>query len=225
MIVKKFTYGDGTNVLIPAKCGTRWVDGNTSPKSIIDAIHHKEIIGMKNLVDSKTKMIFRNPHDALISGLHTEYVWYGYTIKELIDNFWENKFTHCSFDFWEHIYELWDIQPFELISQSDLSELFGKKPSDLKKSDWDSHKIKGYITKEELKEKIGIVELKKMYDVVDVDALWLERMIKNERGLVSQRRFNKVILDSKSKILDNKKQILEAITILNNVILTKNSLI
>mgnify|MGYP000648358073 CR=1 FL=1 len=32
-------------------------------------------------------MIFRNPHDALISGLHTEYVWYNYTIKELIDTY------------------------------------------------------------------------------------------------------------------------------------------
>jgi len=225
MVVKRFTYEDGMNLLVPAKCGTRWIDGSTNPKSIIDPIYHTEIIGMKNLVDSKTKMIFRNPHDALISGLHTEYVWYGYTIKELIDNFWENKFTHCSFDFWEHIYELWDMQPFELIPQSELLELFDKKKSDLRKSDWDSHKIKGYITKEELKERIGIEELKKMYDVIDVDALWLERMIKNERGLVSHRRFNKVILDSKSKILDNKKQILEAIRILNNVILTKNSLI
>jgi hypothetical protein len=217
MVVKKFTYKNGMNLLVPAKCGTRWVDGNTSPKSIIDPIYHTEIIGMKNLVDSKTKMIFRNPHEALITGLHTEYVWFGYTIKELIDNFWENKFHHCSFNFWEHIYELWDIQPFELIPQLELSELFGKKKSDLNKSLYDSSEMKSHITKEELKEKIGIKELKKMLDVIDVDALWLERMIKNERGLVSQRILNKhkkTISDLELKIskklqneVDNKKTI------------------
>jgi len=249
MVVKKFVYEDGMNLLVPAKCGTRWVDGNTMPKSIINAIHHKEIISVKNLVDSKTKMIFRNPHDALISGLHTEYVWFGYTIKELIDNFWDNKFNHCSFDFWEHIYELWDLQPFELIPQSDLSELFGFKKSDFNSSLYDSHLMENYISKDELKQKIGIVELKKMYDVIDVDAMWLERMIKNERGLVSYRRFNKIIFEYEkimsdltkqseiinhnnieinnlnNKITNNKKQILEAITILNNVILANKSLI
>ena len=117
-----------------------------------------------------------------------------------------------------------------------------------------------YISKDKHKEKIGIVELKKMYDVIDVDAMWLERMIKNERGLVSQRilsnnkkiisdlelrilniqKLNKINLDKQaeiinhnnieinnlnSKITNNKKQILEAITILNNVILGGKPLI
>jgi len=231
VLVKKFTYEGGMNVLVPAKCGTRWVDTNTNHKSIIDTINHTEIITIENLVDSKTKMIFRNPREALITGLHTEYVWYGYTIKELIDNFWENKFTHCSFDFWEHIYELWDIQPFELISQSDLSELFGFNISQLNRSLYDSSNLKGYITKEELKEKIGIEELKKMYDVIDVDVLWLERMIKNERGLISKRRFNKAILEKeniitnlKSKMCDETAQIKSVISILNKIIGTKKLL-
>ena len=249
MVVKKFTYEDGMNILVPAKCGTRWVDANTNPKSTWDKIEHTNIITKNDLVNSKTKMIFRNPHDALISGLHTEYVWFGYTIKDLIDNFWENKFNHCSFDFWEHIYELWDLQPFELIPQSDLSKLFGFKKSDFNSSLYDSHLMENYISKDELKQKIGIVELKKMYDVIDVDAMWLERMIKNERGLVSYRRFNKIIFEYEkimsdlakqseiinhnnieinnlnNKITNNKKQILEAITILNNVILANKSLI
>jgi hypothetical protein len=205
MVVKRFTYEDGMNVLVPAKCGTRWMDANTNPKSIWDEIEHTKIMTKTNLVNSKTKMIFRNPHDALISGLHTEYVWFGYTIKELIDNFWENKFNHCSFDFWEHIYELWDIQPFELIPQSDLSELFNIKKSQLNRSLYDSSEMKSYITKEELKEKIGIKELKKMLDVINVDALWLERMIKNERGLVSQRilsKHKKTISDLELRILN-----------------------
>lgn len=225
MVVKKFTYKNGMNILVPAKCGTRWVDANTSPKSIIDPIQHTEIMAEEKLVDSKTKMIFRNPHDALITGLHTEYVWFKHSIEELINNFWENKFTHCSFDFWEHIYELWDIQPFELIPQSELSELFGKKKSDLNKSLYDSHELKNYITKDELKEKIGIAELKKMYDVIDEDAMWLERMIKNERGLISKRIFDKAILekeniisDLKLKMHDEKTQITSAISILNNII-------
>ena len=260
MVVKRFTYENGMNILVPAKCGTRWVASNTHPTNIIDKIHHKEIITIKNLVDSKTKMIFRNPHDALISGLHTDYVWSNFTIEELIDNFWKNKLSHCSFDFWEHLYELWDIQPFEFIMQSDLSELFAKKKSDLNTSLYDSHQMERYISKDKLKEKIGIVELKKMYDVIDVDAMWLERMIKNERGLVSQRilsnnkkiisdlelrilniqKLNKINLDKQaeiinhnnieinnlnSKITNNKKQILEAITILNNVILGGKPLI
>jgi len=225
MVVKRFTYEDGMNLLVPAKCGTRWVDSNTSPKSIIDLIYHTEIMTEEKLVDSKTKMIFRNPHDALISGLHTEYVWFKHSIEELINNFWENKFTHCSFDFWEHIYELWDIQPFELIPQSELSELFGKKKFDLNKSLYDSHLLENYITKDELKEKIGIAELKKMYDVIDEDAMWLERMIKNERGLISKRIFDKAILekeniisDLKRKMHDEKTQITFAISILNNII-------
>jgi hypothetical protein len=208
MVVKKFTYEDGMNLLVPAKCGTRWVDGNTNPKSIINKIHHTEIITIKNLVDSKTKMIFRNPHDALISGLHTEYVWSNFTIEELIDNFWENKHSHCSFDFWEHIYELWDNDPFEFVMQSDLSELFKKKKSDLNTSLYDSHQMERYITKDKLKEKIGIVELKKMLDVIDEDVLWLERMIKNERGLVSQRilsKHKKTISDLELRILDIQK--------------------
>jgi hypothetical protein len=113
--------------------------------------------------------------------------------------------------------------------------LFGKKKSDLRKSDWDSHTIENYITKDELKEKIGIIELKKMYDVIDVDVLWLERMIKNERGLVSQRILNKhkkeiskhkkTISDLELKIskmsqdeVDNKNEMSKAIKILNNVI-------
>ena len=225
MVVKRFTYEDGMNLLVPAKCGTRWIDANTSPKSIIDRIYHTEIMTEEKLVDSKTKMIFRNPHDALITGLHTEYVWFKHSIEELINNFWENKFTHCSFDFWEHIYELWDIQPFELIPQSELSELFGKKKSDLNKSLYDSHELENYITKDELKKKIGIAELKKMYDVIDEDALWLERMIKNERGLISKRIFDKAILekeniisDLKLKMHDEKTQITSAIAILNNII-------
>ena len=225
MLVKKFIYEGGMNVLVPAKCGTRWVDSNTNPKSIIDTIDHIEIITIENLVDSKTKMIFRNPHEALITGLHTEYIWHNYSIKDLIDNFWKNKFAHCSFDFWEHIYELWDIQPFELISQSDLSELFGFKKSQLNPSLYDSSNLKGYITKEELKEKIGIVELKKMYDVIDTDAMWLERMIKNERGLISKRRFNKAILEKeniitnlKLKMHDETAQITSVISILNKII-------
>jgi len=213
------------NLLVPAKCGTRWVDANTSPISIIDPIYHTEIMAEEKLIDSKTKMIFRNPHDALITGLHTEYVWFKHSIEELINNFWENKFTHCSFDFWEHIYELWDIQPFELIPQSELSELFGRKKSDLNKSLYDSHGMENYITKDELKEKIGIAELKKMYDVIDEDAMWLERMIKNERGLISKRIFDKAILekeniisDLKLKMHDEKTQITSAISILNNII-------
>jgi hypothetical protein len=204
MVVKKFTYEDGMNLLVPAKCGTRWVDGNTNPKSIINKIHHTEIITIKNLVDSKTKMIFRNPHDAFISGLHTEYVWSNFTIEELIDNFWENKHSHCSFDFWEHIYELWDNDPFEFVMQSDLSELFKKKKSDLNTSLYDSHQMERYITKDKLKEKIGIAELKKMYDVIDEDAMWLERMIKNERGLISKRIFDKAILEKENIISDLK---------------------
>jgi hypothetical protein len=202
MVVKKFTYEDGMNLLVPAKCGTRWVDGNTNPTNIIDAIDHREIITIENLVDSKTKMIFRNPHDALISGLHTEYIWFNYTIEELIDRFWKNKMYHCCFDFWEHIYELWDTNPFEFIMQSDLSKLFGFEKGQLNRSLYDSSQMKNYISKDELKQKIGIDELKKMYDVIDIDALWLERMIKNERGLVSQRRFNKVIFENKKIISD-----------------------
>jgi len=225
MVLKRFKYEDGTNVLIPAKCGTRWVDANTNPKNIMDAIDHREILTIKNLVNSKTKMIFRNPHDALISGLHTEYVWYNYTIEQLIDNFWKNKFTHCSFDFWEHIYELWDIQPFELISQSDLSELFGKKNSDLNTSLYDSHEMKNYITKDKLREKIGIVELKKMYDVIDVDAMWLERMIKNERGLISKRKFDQALLEKDITIFNNNNEISKSIQILKNILGKKNNFI
>ena len=65
-----------------------------------------------------------------------------------------------------------------------------------------------YITKDKLKEKIGIVELKKMLDVIDEDVLWLERMIKNERGLVSQRilsKHKKTISDLELRILDIQK--------------------
>jgi hypothetical protein len=225
MLVKKFTYEGGMNVLVPAKCGTRWVDANTNPKSTCDEIEHTKIITIENLVDSKTKMIFRNPREALITGLHTEYIWHNYSIKDLIDNFWKNKFTHCSFDLWEHIYELWDIQPFELIPQSELSELFGFKKYQLNRSLYDSSNLKGYITKEELKEKIGIVKLKKMYDVIDTDTMWLERMIKNERGLISKRRFNKAILEKeniitnlKSKMHDETAQITSVISILNKII-------
>ena len=208
MIVKNFIYKNGMNVLVPAKCGTRWVQEYTNFEGEIQLIPHTQILTVNNLINSKTKMIFRKPHHALISGLHTEYVWYNHTIEELINGFWENKFNHCSFDFWEHIYELWDILPFELIPQYDLTKFFGKIKSDFNPSHFDSHENENYISKDELKEKIGIDELKKMYDVIDVDALWLDRMIKNERGLVSQRILSnnkKIISDLELKILDIRK--------------------
>ena len=64
-----------------------------------------------------------------------------------------------------------------------------------------------------------------MYDVIDTDAMWLERMIKNERGLISKRRFNKAILEKeniitnlKLKMHDETAQITSVISILNKII-------
>jgi len=207
MIFKKFNYENGMNLLVPAKCGTRYIS-QTKPKNVIEHINHGILSQFENLVDNKTKMIFRNPRELLVSGLHTEFVWYGYTIDDLIIKFWKNELKHCSFNFWEYVYELWDINPFELIPLSDLSNLFDNVYV-YNKKDYDSHDIKGYITKNELLDKIEFDVMEKIYDAVDIDFLWVKRMMNNERGLISQRKYNNMVLEKEKELLEYKKELLK----------------
>jgi hypothetical protein len=59
MIFKKFNYENGMNLLVPAKCGTRYIS-QTKPKNVIEHIDHEILSQFENLVDNKLNDILIN---------------------------------------------------------------------------------------------------------------------------------------------------------------------
>ena len=186
MIKQRFIYEDGMDILSPLKCGTRWLEQNTTPKEVI-TYGFKEAIGAfrpEYQLTKDTIWVYRSPVEHLISALHTEIPsnvnYDNHTVSESINkvvtSFLNGSGVHWSPTLFKGIYELRKRYRFRICKLSQLSTLF---PSDIRynpkdyldNTRWDKDAIMEIVGKEWMYELMHLTneEFEWMKKVEDMD--------------------------------------------------------
>jgi len=168
MQFKRYIYPN-LDLLVPVKCGTRWIEQNTNPLSITEAIHHLDL--RKTEFTTDTIMLFRNPIEHMESAFWTETCYGrdgidGYT-TDIILRFIEDYAVHYSPNMWREVYRSWNIYRFKLLPFTELSNLFPNIEHN--KSDW------GFGTDKDKKKVISKIP-KTLYTLTMEDYKWKDKI-------------------------------------------------
>ncbi len=68
MVLKRFSYKNGLDIIAPCKCGTRWLERKTNPINIIGYLHTDFIQN----INAQTYWVYRNGNEHLLSALKNE---------------------------------------------------------------------------------------------------------------------------------------------------------
>jgi hypothetical protein len=186
MIKQRFIYDDGMDILSPLKCGTRWLQHNTTPKEVI-TYGFKEAIGAfrpEYQLTKDTIWVYRSPDEHLVSALHTEIPsnvnYDNHTVSESINkvvtSFLNGSGAHWSPTLFKGMYELRKRYGFRICKLSKLSTLFSSdiryNPKDYSDNTrWDKDAIMEIIGKESMYELMLLTneEFEWMKKVEDMD--------------------------------------------------------
>jgi len=182
MIIKRFKYKNGLDIIAPLKCGTRWLENETNPISIEQEWSHHHL-GIKGIT-KQTYWIYRNPEEHLISALKTELrsaiEFKDTSVEDTINSFIINDCTHWSNEIFKYMFKNWDKKEFKLIELKDLSTLFPGVPFDSNNYKMNYYHKTTYNTFEILKI-ISKEDLDILYTMIEIDKPYLTKMLNGER--------------------------------------------
>jgi hypothetical protein len=181
MVLKRFKYENGLDIIAPLKCGTRWLENETNPISIEEmwSHHHLRI----NDLTKKTYWIYRNPEEHLISALKTEIrvaIEFGNSdIDTIINSFLNATATHWSPILFQYMYNHWNRIEFNVIELTHLSNLFPGIPYDSNNYKMNNYHKTTYDTSEMLK-MISKEDLNILYAMIEIDKPYLTKILNKE---------------------------------------------
>jgi hypothetical protein len=205
MQFKRYIYPD-LDLLVPVKCGTRWIEQNTNPISITEAIHHK-VLRKETTLTPNTIMLYRNPIEHMESAFWTETCYgkdgiEGYT-TDIVERFISDYAIHYSPNMWREVYRSWNMYRFQLLPFTELSNLF--PGIEHNKSDW------GFGKNKDKKKTISKIP-KTLYTLTMEDYKWKDKIgtITNVDFMEYEdaiKRIDELIINNNKLIVNNNQLI------------------
>jgi hypothetical protein len=183
MVLKRFTYENGLDIIAPLKCGTRWLEEKTNPIKIEELYTTNKIQN----ITKDTYWVYRVGREHLVTALRTEIRTAIEFRKEntnsIIDGFINGIGTHWSPELFKYMYSYWNRIDFNVIELNHLSNLFIGVEYDSKNYDM-HHYTKTKHTKEDIIELVGSTKMNKLYEQSDRDSVWLIKILNKEHNLI-----------------------------------------
>ncbi len=187
MVYKRFQYSNGLDIIAPLKHGTRWLDEETNPLSIIEDPLSGVNLNLHKITN-KTYWVYREPEEHLLSALMTEIrgtiELEEYETERIINSFMTGTGTHWGPYVFKTMFTYWNRYRVKPIHLSKLSTLF---PTDVKfdktnyqmnyytKTKYDTDFIIDYIGNE------TYIKLKKLSEI---DKPYLDNILNNKHNLI-----------------------------------------
>jgi hypothetical protein len=186
MVLKRFTYESGLDIIAPLKCGTRWLQEKTNPIKM-EEFNTINLISKLVGVTNKTYWIYRNNREHLVSALSTEIrvsIEFNVgNIDSIIDGFINGIGTHWSPELYKYMYSYWNLTEFNLMHLNDLSDLFIGIEYDSKNYDM-HHYDKTKHTKDDIIKLVGSDRMDKLYELSNKDIIWLNKILNKTHNLI-----------------------------------------
>jgi hypothetical protein len=183
MVLKRFTYENGLDIIAPLKCGTRWLEEKTNPIKIEELYTTNKIQN----ITKDTYWVYREGREHLVTALRTEIrtaLEFGVDDVDSIMNFFLNGTAgHWSPMLFRYMYSYWNRIEFNVIELNDLSNLFVGVEYDSKNYDM-NHYTKTKHTKEDIIQLVGSTKMNKLYEQSDIDWVWLTKILNKEHNLI-----------------------------------------
>ena len=184
MVLKRFTYENGLDIIAPLKCGTRWLEEKTNPIKI------EELWLSVNKIQNITKdtyWVYRVGREHLVTALRTE-IRNAIEFQEdntdsIVDGFIKGIGTHWSPILFRYMYSYWNRIEFNVIELKDLSNLFVRVEYDSKNYDMSDY-YKTKHTKEDIIELVGSTKMNELYELSDRDYKWLTKILNKEHNFI-----------------------------------------
>jgi hypothetical protein len=183
MVLKRFTYENGLDIITPLKCGTRWLEEKTNPIKIEELYTTNKIQN----ITKDTYWVYRVGREHLVSALRTEIrnalEFFEDNTDSIVDGFINGIGTHWSPTLFKYMYSYWNRIEFNVIDLNHLSNLFVGVEFDSKNYDMNSyHKTKH--TKEDIIQLVGSTKMNILYELSDIDSVWLTKILNKEHNLI-----------------------------------------
>jgi len=184
MVLKRFTYENGLDIIAPLKCGTRWLEEKTNPIKI------EELWLPTNQIQRITKdtyWVYRVGREHLESALKTEIMgsieFNDGDIDKIISSFLNGKGTHWSPIIFNYMYNHWNRVEFKVIELTHLSNLFTGIPYDPSEYNFNNYdKISNDMSN--ILKMVDTDSLNKLYDMVENDKPYLTKILNKEHNLI-----------------------------------------
>ena len=187
MVLKRFTYKNGLDIIAPLKCGTRWLEEKTNAIKMEEFNTVNLMQNPMTGVTNKTYWVYRDSKDHLISALRTEIrdaiEFRKENTNSIIDGFINGIGIHWSPELYKCMYSYWNSIELNPIHLKDLSNLFIGIEYDSKNYDMSNY-LKAKHTKEDIIELVDIEKMNKLYTLLHKDTIWLTKMLNKEHNLI-----------------------------------------
>ena len=184
MVLKRFTYENGLDIITPLKCGTRWLEEKTNPIKIEELWLPTDKI---QNITKDTYWVYRVGREHLISALRTEIInaieFQEDNTDSIVDGFIKGMGTHWSPILFRCMYVYWNRIEFNVVELNNLSNLFVGVEYESKNYDMSGY-IKTKHTKEDIIELIGFDKMDELYSLSDMDYKWLTKILNKEHNLI-----------------------------------------
>ena len=120
MLLKRYRYKNGLDIIAPLKCGTRWLEG-LNPSGKIYQTDFR-ISDLSKNVHSGTTFIYRPIWEHLKSAIETE-LSLGLDVKSLITHLKSESLDHWNPNLYKELYPLWKEYGFRFYKLKDLSNI------------------------------------------------------------------------------------------------------
>jgi hypothetical protein len=183
---KVFKYENGMDIVAPLKHGTRWLEEKTSPSLIIEYPLYNFVSNFDYLFNENTYWVYRNPIDYLMSALKTEIrtsiEYDGDQTDYIVDSFISGKGHHWSSNLYRVMYYYWKNNNIKPIHLSIISNLFSPETKFIKgEYEMNTYEKTKYQDDLFITNKVGKIRMKLLYEKMNQDSIWLDRILKNER--------------------------------------------
>jgi hypothetical protein len=180
MVLKRFRYENGLDIITPLKCGTRWLEEKTNPIKIEEL---STIYKIQNITKD-TYWVYRVGREHLVSALKTEIrnaLEFGVDdVDSIMSSFLNGIGTHWSPIIFEFMYSYWNRIEFNLIELNHLSNLFTDIPYDPNNYNM-NHYHKSTDATSTIIEMVNTDSLNELYSMVENDKPYLTKMLNGER--------------------------------------------
>ena len=181
-----FKYEIAMDIVAPLKHGTRWLEEKTNPVSIIKYPSYNTTSSFDYVFNENTYWIYRNPIDYLMSALKTE-IRTSIEFEEdqtdyIVDSFISGNGHHWSSNLYLVMYYYWKNNNIKPIHLSNISNLFSLDTEFIKEEyEMNQYEKTKYQDDLFITNKVGKIRMKMLYDKMNQDSIWLDKILKNER--------------------------------------------
>jgi hypothetical protein len=181
-----FRYENRMDIVAPLKHGTRWLEEKTNPSLIIEYPVPTYTSNFDYVFNENTYWVYRNPIDYLMSALKTDIrtsiEYDGDQTDHIVEGFISDKSQHWNYNLNRIMYYYWKNSNIKPIHLSNISNLFSPETEFIKEEyEMNTYEKTKYQDDLFIINKVGKIRMKLLYEKMNQDSIWLDRILKNER--------------------------------------------